>query len=282
MNVTPSVLILIDENNRIKYLSKSVSKVFGVKNVEELGGKNFLEMFSENSVKELFEDILKKRSFYGNYQKISINGENKTFDVVADKMSDDMSEGMFFMLNDVSDIVRLKEIAERDSLIDALTQIPNRRAFDRQILQEWSRALREQVNLSFLMMDIDNFKQYNDTYGHRQGDELLRVAGETFKRSLKRSTDFVARIGGEEFGILLHATNSHQANIIAENLRKAIEKEIILTNDGKKTRFTVSIGICSIIPNMNQDYGFIIEEADKALYKAKEKGRNQVCSVDLT
>jgi diguanylate cyclase (GGDEF)-like protein len=187
---------------------------------------------------------------------------------------------MFFIFNEVSELIRLKELAERESLMDGLMQIPNRRAFDKQITQEWNLALREKVNLSFLMIDIDFFKKYNDTYGHKQGDELLKVAGDVFKKCLKRTTDFVARLGGEEFGILLYSTNSYQANIVAEKIRKAIEEEVILTASGEPTRFTISIGICNLIPSPALKFSHIFEEADKALYKAKLEGRNRVYIAD--
>jgi diguanylate cyclase (GGDEF)-like protein/PAS domain S-box-containing protein len=280
MRSTPSVLILLDGDNRIRYISQSVSKVFGIKETEKLTGKNFLDLFNEKSVRDLFEELAKKRSFYEDYQKINVNSQIKTFNVFANKMTDNYVNGMFFMLNDVSEITKLKELAEQDSLMDGLIQIPNRRAFDRQILREWNRALREKVNLSFLMIDIDYFKKYNDTYGHLQGDELLKVAGSIFKKNLKRSSDFVGRFGGEEFGVLLYGTNSFQANVIAERIRKDIEEEIILTTTGEQTRFTVSIGTCSIIPSNNMEYDRIIEAADKALYKAKQNGRNRIWVSD--
>ena len=280
MSITPNVLILIDEDNKIKYLSRSVYKVLGIKEPESYVGKNFLDLFREDSVKELFSEVAKKRVFFENYQKISIGGRVKTFDVFADKMSDNTADGMFFMFNDISEIIRLKELAEQDSIMDGLIQIPNRRGFDRQIANEWNRALRDKVNLSFLMIDIDFFKKYNDTYGHSQGDELLKIAGEVFKNSLKRSTDFVARLGGEEFGVLLHATNSFQAGVTAERIRKAVEDEVIITRSGEQTRFTVSIGVCTLIPHVGVEHNYIVEEADKALYKAKENGRNQVQVAD--
>jgi diguanylate cyclase (GGDEF)-like protein/PAS domain S-box-containing protein len=280
MKITPNVLILIDNNNKIKYLSQSVYKVFGIERPDELIGKNFLELFNEYSVSEIFGEIAKKRSFYENHHKVNIKGAIKTFDVFADKMSDHEGDGMFFMLNDITEIVNLKEIAEQDSLMDGLIQIPNRRAFDRQVVQEWNRALRERVNLSFLMIDIDFFKKYNDTYGHRQGDELLKAAGKVFNGNLKRSTDFIARLGGEEFGVLLYATNSYQANVIAERMRRSVENEVILTTTGQPTNFTISIGICTIVPHKGLEYSYIIEKADKALYKAKENGRNKVWVAD--
>ncbi|MCL2101144.1 MAG: GGDEF domain-containing protein, partial [Fibromonadales bacterium] len=278
MRVTPSVLILVDKDSKIKYLSKSVSKILDIKDPSNFLGRNFLELFVENSVKEFFKDIVQKRSFFAglDYQKITVNEQVKTFDVFADKMSGDAADGMFFMLSDVSEIVRLKELAEQDSLMDSLIQISNRRALDRQILQEWNRALRDKVNLSFLMIDIDFFKNYNDTYGHRQGDELLRAAGRVFKKSLKRSTDFIARFGGEEFAVLLYATNSHQANVIAERIRRAAEEEIVLTSSGEETKFTISIGVATLIPSVDMEYGCIIESADKALYEAKRNGRNKI------
>jgi len=280
MSITPNVLILIDEDNKIKYLSRSVYKVLGIREPETYVGKNFLELFREDSVKELFSEVAKRHIFFENYQKISVGGKIKTFDVFADKMSDNVADGMFFMFNDISEIIRLKELAEQDSTTDALIQIPNRRAFDKQIVNEWNRALRDKINLSFLMIDIDFFKKYNDTYGHSQGDELLKVAGEVFKNSLKRSTDFVARFGGEEFGVLLHATNSFQASVTAERIRKAVEDEVIVTRNGEQTKFTVSIGVCTLIPRVGLEYNYIVEEADKALYKAKEMGRNQVQVAD--
>jgi len=277
MKSTPNVLILLDGNNNIKYISQSVSKIFGIKDPDKLVGEDFLNLFNEKSVRELFRDLAKKRSFYEDYLKITLNSQVRTFNVFANKMTDD---AMFFMLSDVSEITKLKELAEQDSLMDGLIQIPNRRAFDKQILNEWNRALREKVNLSFLMIDIDLFKNYNDTYGHLQGDELLKAAGAIFKKNLKRSADFVARFGGEEFGVLLYGTNSYQANVIAERIRKSVEEEVILTTTGAQTKFTVSIGVCSMIPTINLEYGHIIESADKALYKAKQNGRNRIWVSD--
>jgi len=276
MRSTPNVLVLLDGTNKIKYISQSVSKIFGIKEPEKLTGKSFLDLFNEKSVRDSFEGIAQKRSFYEDYIKINVNDQIKTFNVFANRMTDD---GMFFMLNDVSEITKLKELAEQDSLMDGLIQIPNRRAFDKQILHEWNRALREKVNLSFLMIDIDFFKKYNDTYGHLQGDELLKTAGAIFKKNLKRSTDFVARFGGEEFGVLLYGTNSYQAAVIAERIRQGVEGEMVLTTTGEQTRFTVSIGVCSMIPN-HLEYDHIIESADKALYKAKQNGRNRIWVSD--
>jgi diguanylate cyclase (GGDEF)-like protein len=281
MKTTPNILVLLDGQNNIRYMSRSASRVFSRDETpEKWTGRNLLDLFDTPDAKEQFHKILSAGTFYESHIKVNIGGGLKTYDVAAGKIKESNFNGTFLHINDVSELARLKELAELESLTDGLTQIPNRRSFDKQMAYEWSHALREQVNLSFLMMDVDFFKKYNDTYGHTQGDVLLRTMAKVFKKSLKRSTDFVARLGGEEFGVLLHATNSHQANITAERIRKAVEDEVILTSNGEETRVTISIGVCTLIPQKDLKPNFLIEKADKALYEAKESGRNRVCFVE--
>ncbi|MDR0518219.1 MAG: sensor domain-containing diguanylate cyclase [Fibromonadaceae bacterium] len=281
MKTTPNILVLLDRQNNIRYMSRSASKVFSKDETpEKWTGQNLLELFDNPEAKEQFHKILGSGAFYESHIKVDLGSGLKTYDVAAGKIKESNFDGTFLHINDVSELARLKELAEQESLTDGLTQIPNRRAFDKQIAYEWSHALREQVNLSFLMMDVDFFKKYNDTYGHTQGDVLLRTVSKIFNKSLKRSTDFVARLGGEEFGVLLHATNSHQANITAERIRKAVEDEVVLTSNGEETKVTVSIGVSTLIPQKDLKPNQLVEEADKALYQAKESGRNRVCSTE--
>jgi diguanylate cyclase (GGDEF)-like protein len=124
-------------------------------------------------------------------------------------------------------------------------------------------------------MDIDKFKNYNDTYGHQQGDTGLRTFAEVASKALKRPVDFVSRWGGEEFIILLPGTDMDGAAEVAERVRKNIEDTIILTEDGVETRITVSIGVNSVIPDSDIPAVDFIAKADQALYKAKESGRNR-------
>jgi len=283
MKTTPNILVLLDGQNKIKYMSRSASKVFTKDETpEKWTGKNLLDLFDDPDTKDQFHRILNMGTFYESHIKVNIGDGSKTYDVAAGKIKENDFDGIFLHINDVSELARLKDLAEQESLTDGLTQIPNRRAFDKQVLYEWNHALREQVNLSFLMIDIDFFKKYNDTYGHTQGDVLLKTMGRIFKSTLKRSTDFAARLGGEEFGVLLHATNAYQAGITAERIRKAVEDEIIPTSNGEQTRFSISIGLCSTIPQKGSNFDVIVEEADKALYKAKDNGRNQVCAANLS
>ena len=165
---------------------------------------------------------------------------------------------------------------ERLGLIDPLTKVSNRRGFENRFNAEWGRAIREQSPISFMLMDIDKFKNYNDTYGHHQGDVALKTFAEIASQTINRSTDFVARWGGEEFVILLPNTNTDGASEIAENVRKNVEATTVPTEDGAITRMTVSIGVNTVIPNADTSAADFMSKADKALYEAKESGRNRV------
>lgn len=176
-------------------------------------------------------------------------------------------------------IVRQMRMIERLGLIDPLTNIPNRRCFDDHLGVEWRRAVREKRSLSFLMMDIDKFKDYNDTYGHPQGDVLLKTLALIFTASARRPGDLSARIGGEEFGVLLPDTALKSALEIAEEIRSRVEAARIIAPDGKtETHITISIGVVSEIPGVDNIPADFISRADKLLYAAKAGGRNRVCS----
>ena len=164
---------------------------------------------------------------------------------------------------------------ERIGLLDPLTKIPNRRGFEERLNAEWGRAMRENAHISFLLMDIDKFKTYNDTLGHQQGDVALKTFAEVSSKALLRSIDYIARWGGEEFVVLLPGLNIDGAKAVAEKIRKCVEEAVVPTEDGGETKITVSIGINSMIPNADISVKEFIERADRALYKAKEAGRNR-------
>jgi len=164
----------------------------------------------------------------------------------------------------------LQEIAYKDPLTGAL----NRRKFEEIVRVEFKRAKRYSIKLSFLMMDIDHFKSINDTYGHAVGDEVLKYFVSTYL-SMARELDILARIGGEEFVVVLPETDSEGAFAVAERFRKRIEKSCVIVDD-KKICFTVSIGIATFdVTKKDQTPETLLEEADKALYEAKKTGRNK-------
>jgi len=164
---------------------------------------------------------------------------------------------------------------EQIGLIDPLTKITNRRGFENRLNVDWGNAMRMKYPISILIMDIDKFKNYNDTYGHQQGDAALKAFASTATKSLNRSIDLAARWGGEEFVVLLSGTDSNGAAEIAERIRKNIEATVIPTGDGGETRITVSIGVNTVIPSADSTIEEFIEKADQALYIAKDSGRNR-------
>ena len=159
---------------------------------------------------------------------------------------------------------------------DQLTNIPNRRYFDEHLPIEWARAVRNKTPISMMMMDLDHFKVFNDTYGHLNGDKVLQQVARVLAQGLKRPTDFVVRWGGEEFAGILPDTDCRGAAFVAENLRKTIENEQIHLEGGIVTKTTVSIGVHTIIPTRLDNSSDFISRADDALYKAKATGRNKV------
>lgn len=175
-------------------------------------------------------------------------------------------------------IVNQMRIIERLSEIDQLTAIPNRRSLDNQMFMEWGRAIRGNIPLGFMMIDVDKFKVFNDTYGHQVGDLVLQAVGKVFGQVLKRSGDFAARYGGEEFSVLLPDTDLAGVVKIAELVRKGVEDTVIYYGEGKSVKVTISIGVHSQIPTLNDSIPEFIAVADVALYAAKREGRNRVCS----
>jgi diguanylate cyclase (GGDEF)-like protein len=166
------------------------------------------------------------------------------------------------------------------SMIDQLTNLPNRRSFDERLRIEWNRATREQVPIGFLMIDVDKFKKYNDTYGHQQGDVVLKTVAKVFTQSIKRAGDFVARWGGEEFTVLLPNTVLDGALDLAESIRMNVENAPVPCIDGSANKVTVSIGVSSMIPIQGSSVDALISNADAALYMAKDQGRNRIVAYN--
>ncbi len=176
-------------------------------------------------------------------------------------------------------IVKQIRTIERLGMIDALTDIPNRRSFDHQITVEWRRAVRESQPISLLIIDADQFKRYNDTYGHPQGDALLQSIAMNISRALKRPTDLCARLGGEEFAVVLPGTDLDGALLVAEQVRRSIEMcKVPSPHTNTMTSITVSIGVASTVPGQEDRIEDLMSRADQKLYQAKQEGRNRVCT----
>lgn len=161
---------------------------------------------------------------------------------------------------------------------DSLTTIANRRCFDKALESEIKRCARVKQPVSLIMCDIDFFKNYNDSYGHQQGDEALVKVAAALKSRCRRESDLAARYGGEEFAIILPATNAQDCERFTNLIQQAIKAANIKHNSSTVSEYlTLSIGFFTAVPNKNSTPQSFINKADQALYKAKETGRNKVC-----
>ena len=200
----------------------------------------------------------------GNYQlrsKVNIENEIGSLSKSLNKMAHQIEQ----------DIDQLKRMAATDELVG----ISNRRAFIKSLALELERSHRYEVPLSLLMLDVDNFKLFNDTYGHCIGDNVLKTICKVSQLAL-RENDIMGRIGGEEFAFILPTTEIDSALIVAERIRIAVETSSIMVND-EKLKITVSIGASQLIKG--DDVSIFLNRADVAMYKAKNNGRNQTYST---
>ncbi|AWB66783.1 hypothetical protein C2869_10245 [Saccharobesus litoralis] len=167
-----------------------------------------------------------------------------------------------------------QELEEKNTL-DPLTGIRNRRFFDKKLLAEYRRSRRELSELTVMMLDIDHFKSVNDNYGHQAGDDVIRCVAKIAEQAAKRPSDSVCRYGGEEFSLILPATEPQGAMQIAEAIRRAIAEHPIHTSAGPLS-ITASLGIATRVASVQFTEKDLLQLADDALYQAKQNGRNRV------
>ena len=198
--------------------------------------------------------------------------------------------GIVADFKDISDRKKAEEALQQANMelqrlasIDSLTQIANRRRFDEVLTLEWRRLQREELPLSLIMIDIDCFKIYNDTYGHQQGDDCLQSVARTISQQSKRPADLVARYGGEEFVVVLPNTDTEGATHLAEQMRKQIQSlKMPHKNSPVTPEVTISLGVSTIVPVSDYTPEQLLACADQGLYQAKETGRNRVQSAPFT
>jgi diguanylate cyclase (GGDEF)-like protein len=179
-------------------------------------------------------------------------------------------QGLLYKKSNVANI-ELSQLSRTDDL----TSIANRRFMDEFLDREWQRAIRNKSSISLILIDIDFFKLYNDTYGHLDGDEALKRVAAKLKDVIHRPGDLVARYGGEEFVLVL--ADTEDAKFVADNCRQSI-KDLQIPHKSSESAdvLTISAGYCTVVPESGTGPSLIIDTADKALYKAKENGRDRV------
>lgn len=264
-------------NNLTKTILKDVPiyiAVFSGDGKTTLISRYFSEMLHKN---DILEDIKKMKGSFEITREFKMkDGKTNYFKIVKmniehEPQAKNVEQNSVIYLLDVSEQMYLANT-------DSLTNIANKRSFNERANSEFYNSLRDKKPLSFLMMDIDHFKKFNDTFGHLSGDIVLSEIAKILTQIIERRTDLVGRVGGEEFAVMLHNTDLDGAKIVAEKIRHAVEKKDFHLKDfTNPVKITISIGIYSAVPFPTEDFNVFLNEADKKLYEAKSLGKNKVC-----
>ena len=297
---TVDSIVVRDLEGIILEVNPAYEKMTGYTKEEVVGKRISFIKGREEDIKQLIQDMLEKGEDISGLKVVyeKKNGEllycNISFSLIRDKKGN--PERIVGIKRDITEQEKddralkeseqkLKEtnaILKQYSSLDGLTGIANRRYFDDILEKEWNIALNHKHSLSLIMLDIDYFKKYNDTYGHLDGDECLKQVACALDTIGKKFGALAARYGGEEFVVLLPNLNREKVLEIAEMLRIGIEKLAILHVSSEiKDIVTVSVGVSTCIPVINVQPTDLIQLADKALYHSKRLGRNRVsCDVE--
>lgn len=245
---------------------------------------NYLEILLASAATgdRLAEDALKgiaavmagkQATFYYEYPCHSPN-ERRWFTMRVTALQGPDSQGFFIISHhNVTQRKLAEERAEELAMQDPLTGIANRRSFNLSLTREIRSSLRHKAPIGLALIDVDHFKQYNDALGHAAGDECLTQISKVLLAHAQRPNDLAARIGGDEFALILQDTTADSLRLIAESIIKTIRGLNIRVDD--TTAITVSIGSVALIPDQQQTAEYLFREADKALYRAKAAGRDQ-------
>lgn len=246
--------------------------------VDSVGSESLINhlhlMLQQNKPEALQQEVVlrtvhnTKADIMVTISKITFNSQDAIMIVARDISYQKQAERMILEMNQT-----LKEI----SFKDGLTNIANRRSMDDYLESEWQQAIQLNRPISIILIDIDFFKLYNDTYGHVAGDRCLIEVTTCIKDTLTRSSDLVARYGGEEFAVILPQTESYEAVHIAELIRSRVALlQIPHSSSAVCSSVTISLGVVTLTPNQNSDSREALKLADQALYEAKHRGRNCV------
>ncbi|MBN1408553.1 MAG: diguanylate cyclase [Calditrichaceae bacterium] len=223
-----------------------------------------LNAYNENLI--FFIDKSKTKKLFATYEIRILKSFLQTISVIYENMI------LYSKLH------QLYEKKSQEAILDGLTKLYNYRYFIQELERETNRAKRYDQVFSLFMLDIDKFKNYNDTYGHPAGDVILKTISKVLIENI-RNTDTVARYGGEEFVVILPGLERDEAIVLAEKLRTLISEHLFYNEDTKENcKITISIGV-ACFPEDNENPSDLIKSADKALYQAKQTGRNKVCSL---
>ena len=274
-----------DISGIITDVSQAFCDISGFTKSELIGEKHSVVKHADmdnNIYKTLWSAITKNKVWQGEVKNCKKDGSYywAMTTIFPDFDENNKKIGYTAIRHDITDKKRVEEI----SIHDELTKLYNRRYFNEIVPKEINRAKRAKLNLAFVMLDVDHFKLYNDTYGHQEGDRVLSKIGALLDTSTKRAGDYAFRLGGEEFGVLFSTESSNEALDFANSVREAIlGLNIPHKNNSASEMTTVSMGVVFKSWDMNIDIDELYKKADESLYKAKDNGRNRVeySRVDL-
>ena len=293
----PCILIIDDSLLELRATSQILSAMYDVKVASS--GKEGLGIINTSDVDLILLDLnmpemhgfevlceLKDNEKTSNIPVIIMTSSESSNDEVrglalgaSDFIRKPLDAIVSFRVSMCLQLISQMRMIEKFGLIDGLTGINNRRSYDQTIKSEWCHAQRAKNNIGLMLIDVDKFKQFNDEYGHINGDLCLQIISKKMVQTLKRGNDSVFRWGGEEFAVILPVTPIEGAVEVAERIRQEIENPPIVLGE-TTAKITVSIGVGSIVPaalfDSSDEYENFHAEIDKALYRAKSKGRNRV------
>ncbi|EGQ9715388.1 diguanylate cyclase [Vibrio alginolyticus] len=291
LDASPDSIGIFNENMVYQACNQPFVKALGISKISDLIGKRLQDVIPKEMYARLADsdlEALRQLEPVRYIDKVvSSDGKSTWFDVVKSPFKDKASgtNGVLIMARDISERYLAEQKLEKANLeleklsfMDSLTQVSNRRRFDEQLQVLWYHHAREKLPLTIMLCDIDFFKDYNDCYGHQQGDEALVSVATVFTQVINRSSDCVARYGGEEFGFILPNTTTEGARNVAQRIHEKI-LQLDMEHDSSEAseRLTVSIGLVSYIPQHGDEPEMGIAMADSALYQAKADGRNRTC-----
>ncbi len=275
IKIANALVMTLDITGKVTFINKKGAQALGYKR-EEVSGRNWFENFLPEEEKQKIYEVFKKikGGEFPLHHVSPIKKKDNTQKILSwdNTVLTDENDKVIGLLSIAQDITEMKSMEEKLrtlSLTDYLTGLYNTRYFYQRLNQEKQRNQRYKDPFSLLYIDIDNFKHCNDVYGHQVGDQALQKFSKILKNEL-RKVDSAFRYGGEEFIVLLPRTEKKGAKKQAERIRKKIEDDLF-----PKYRITVSIGVAQYRKGKD-----VIEEADKAMYKAKRQGKNRVYSLN--
>jgi len=277
----PIGMAIVGLDGRFLQVNAALADIVGY-SIEALQKKTFQQItYPEDLQTDLVQFEQLRDGLIKNYQlekRYFHNKGNLIWVLLSVSAVRDEDDKALYFIAQIQDITERKYLMDRlsnQARVDYLTNLSNRRYYMEQAEAELNRALRYGAPLALLMIDIDHFKNINDSYGHKTGDMVLQKMSDLLKQSL-REVDVLGRIGGEEFAILLPESRLENAIEVAERLRVQIANAKLLEAHGQALRCTVSVGV-AMLDNPNKNLDALFNQADEALYKAKNSGRNCVC-----